>query len=84
MDPINDDFIQSILRVEQYEKNIKLMDYKISRKAVGDGNNVSSEVSRLYVNYEKDGKIIKKTYFMKIPSMSPLYAILKHIGKLSF
>lgn len=80
MDPINDDFIQSILRAEQHEKNIKLMDYKINRKAVGDGNNISSEVSRLYVDYEKDGKIIRKTYFMKIPSMSPLYTILKHIG----
>lgn len=80
MDTIDDGFIQSILRAEEYEKNIKLVDYKINRKAVGEGNNVSSEVSRLYVNYEKNGKIIKKTYFMKIPSLSPLYAILKHIG----
>ncbi|XP_065203576.1 uncharacterized protein LOC135833741 [Planococcus citri] len=80
MDSIDNGFIQSIFQAEKDKKNIKLVDYTVSRKAVGDDNNVSSEVSRLYVNYEKDGKLIKKTYFMKIPSLSPLYSILKRIG----
>ncbi|XP_065209361.1 uncharacterized protein LOC135837869 [Planococcus citri] len=80
MDFIDNGFIQSIIQAEKNKNNVKLLDYKIYRKAVGEGNNVSSEVSRLRVNYEKDGKIIEKTFFMKIPSLSPLYGILKRVG----
>lgn len=70
----NKDLLGKIL-VGDTSGKVNVLKWNIESNIVKSGNNHTSELSRLIVEYQKKGKIFKKSFILKIPSAHPVYKI---------
>ncbi len=72
-----DEFITGILKRENPVANVKILDRKTVDKIPELGQNFSSKISIVNVNYESDGKKFEKRLIVKVPYQVPHYGKLR-------
>ncbi|XP_065221387.1 uncharacterized protein LOC135846308 [Planococcus citri] len=73
---INNDLLSTILSGDSSSSSkLVILDWNVEKNIIALGNNSSSELSRLTVEYQKKGKTFKKSFILKIPSAHPMYDI---------
>lgn len=70
---VNKELLTKILTASEDEGKITLLKWDVNNNIIKAGNNYCSEVSRLTVEYERDGEPLKKVIFLKVPFNSPMY-----------
>ncbi|XP_065217306.1 uncharacterized protein LOC135843366 [Planococcus citri] len=88
MNIINDDILLAILSRKNSDINsIRILDQHLEYNIVRPGSNSWSQVCRLIVLYQIQGKEDhipsspkKKTFFLKVPAKSPLYKVIEKLG----
>ncbi|XP_065221388.1 uncharacterized protein LOC135846309 [Planococcus citri] len=69
---INNELLSKILSGDSSSK-VAILDWHIEDN-IAPGNNHSSMLSRLMVEYQRKGKIFKKSFILKVPSTHPAYS----------
>lgn len=54
---------------------VTILKWHVKNNIIALGNNHTSELSRLTVEYQRRGRIFKKSFILKVPSTHPLYSL---------
>ncbi|XP_065221617.1 uncharacterized protein LOC135846448 [Planococcus citri] len=71
---INNELLSKMLSGDSSSK-VTILNWHVKNNIVALGNNHTSELSRLIVEYQRKGRIFKKSFILKVPSTHPMYSL---------
>ncbi|XP_065221619.1 uncharacterized protein LOC135846450 [Planococcus citri] len=71
---INNELLSKMLSADSSSK-VTILNWRIKSNIIALGNNNTSQLSRLKVEYQRRGRIFKKSFILKVPSAHPMYTI---------
>ncbi|XP_065221618.1 uncharacterized protein LOC135846449 [Planococcus citri] len=71
---ISNELLSKMLSADSSSK-VTILNWRIKSNIIALGNNNTSELSRLKVEYQRRGRIFKKSFILKVPSAHPMYTI---------
>lgn len=70
---LNEELVTKIVKSDENNSNLTILNWNLDKGDIQSGANFCSDVCRLLIEYKKDDRTYKKSYFLKIPHTSPLH-----------